>query len=90
MQDKKEKTVKEIHPIDPADVSSTIDDIVAFMGAIDSSREEVNKRVKYLKEKYGLASTAVRAAATVLHKQNEEQLTEKEQQIRDLLDICKG
>jgi len=80
-----EKTIK---PIDPKDVSNSIEDIVAFLGAIDSSREEINRRVKHLKDTYGLASTAVRAAATVLYKQNMEQLDEKEQQIRSILDIC--
>ena len=67
-----------------------LDIIVSFLGAIESSRDEINKRVKHLKEEYGLQSTAVRAAATVLHKQNQEQLDEKESQIRNILDICKG
>ena len=79
---------KTIQPIDPKDVANSIEDIVAFLGAIDSSREEINRRVKHLKDTYGLASTAVRAAATVLYKQNMEQLDEKEQQIRSILDIC--
>lgn len=79
---------KEIKPIDPEDVSEQMQDIVAFLGAIDSSREEINRRVKHLKDTYGLASSAVRAAATVIYKQNEEQLGEKESQIRNILDIC--
>ena len=77
-------------PIDPRDVAEQLQDIVAFMGAIDSSREEINHRVKHLKDTYGLQSTAVRAAATVMHKQNQEQLDEKDQQIRDILNICNG
>lgn len=77
-----------IKPIDPTDVNETIHDMVALMGAIESSREEINRRVKYLKDTYGLQSTAVRAAATVIHKQNKEQLDEKEAQIREILDIC--
>lgn len=82
-------TKKEIKPIDPEDVSECLDAIVAFLGAIADSRDEINKRVKYLKDTYGLNSTAVRAAANVLLKQNEEELDEKEQQIRDILSICK-
>jgi hypothetical protein len=83
----KEKEVKSIKPIDPADVEEQITAIVAFLGAIDSSREEINRRVKHLKDTYGLQSTAVRAAANVLYKQNMEQLDEKEQQIRSILEI---
>jgi hypothetical protein len=84
------KVKKEVQAIDPEDVSEVIDAIVAFMGAVESSREEINKRVKYLKDSYGLSSSAVRAVATVIHKQNEEQLSEKETQIKNLLSICKG
>jgi len=83
----KEKEVKSIKLIDPADVEEQITAIVAFLGAIDSSREEINRRVKHLKDTYGLQSTAVRAAANVLYKQNMEQLDEKEQQIRSILEI---
>lgn len=82
-------TKKEIKPIDPVDVSESLDTIVAFLGAIADSREEINKKVKHLKDTYGLNSTAVRAAANVLLKQNEDELDEKEQQIRDILSICK-
>ena len=56
---------KEIKPVDPEDVSENIQDIVALLGAIESSRESINKRVKHLKDTYGLSATAVRAAATV-------------------------
>ena len=65
---------KPIKAINPEDVAEQLDIIVSFLGAIESSRDEINKRVKHLKEEYGLQSTAVRAAATVLHKQNQEQL----------------
>lgn len=81
---------KPIKAINPEDVAEQLDIIVSFLAAIESSRDEINKRVKHLKEEYGLQSTAVRAAATVLHKQNQEQLDEKESQIRNILDICKG
>jgi len=87
---KSDETIKVIKAIDPEDVAEQIDIIVSFLGAIESSREEINKRVKHLKDEYGLQSTAVRAAAAVLHKQNQEQLDEKEMQIRNILDICKG
>lgn len=79
---------KEIKPIDPEDVSENIQDIVALLGAIESSREEINRRVKHLKDTYGLAATAVRAAANVIYKESIEQLGEKEQQIRNILSIC--
>jgi predicted transcriptional regulator len=79
---------KELKPIDPQDVSDTIQDIVALLGAIESSREEINRRVKHLKDTYGLASTAVRAAANVIYKETIEQLGEKEQQIRNIIKIC--
>jgi hypothetical protein len=79
---------KEIKPVDPEDVSENIQDIVALLGAIESSRESINKRVKHLKDTYGLSATAVRAAATVIYKESIEQLGEKEQQIRDILEIC--
>ena len=81
---------KPIKPINTEDVAEQLDIIVSFLGAIESSRDEINKRVKHLKEEYGLQSTAIRAAAAVLHKQNQEQLDEKESQIRNILDICKG
>ena len=89
LEHQQSKVKKEIKPIDAEDVKEQLDIIVSFLDAISSSRDEINKRVKYLKETYGLQSTAVRAAATVLLKQNEEQLDEKEQQIRDILSMCK-
>ncbi len=89
LEQSQSKVKKEIKPIDPVDVAECLDAIVAFLGAIASSREEINSRVKHLKETYGLNSTAVRAAANVMFKENEEELDEKEQQIRDILSICK-
>lgn len=81
-----EKTYK---PINEEDVSENINDIVAFLGAIASSRDEINERVKHLKTQYGLNSTAIRAAANLIYKQNLEEVEEKEQTIKDILKICK-
>jgi uncharacterized protein YktA (UPF0223 family) len=76
-------------PINEDDVSENIADIVAFLGAIESSRTQINDRVKHLKDEYGLATTAVRAAANLIYKQNLEEVEEKEQKIKDILNICK-
>jgi hypothetical protein len=42
-------TEKVHKPINEKDVSENIADIVAFLGAIESSRNEINERVKHLK-----------------------------------------
>ena len=54
LEQSQSKVKKEIKPIDPVDVAECLDAIVAFLGAIASSREEINSRVKHLKETYGL------------------------------------
>jgi len=80
---------KTYKPLNDEDISENINDIVAFLGAIESSRAEINERVKHLKDEYGLSPSDVRAAARLLHKQNTEELGEKEQRIREIIDICK-
>ena len=83
-----DKETKEIKPIDPKDVAEQINDIVAFLGAIDSARDQINRRVKHLKDTYCLSASIVRAAANVIYKQSQEQLSEKESQLRNILEIC--
>lgn len=86
MADKKQP--KEITAIDPKDVSEVINTVVSLMESIDASRELINTKIKYLKDKYGLNSTDVRAAATAIKKQNVEELDEKAKRIQELVDIC--
>ena len=82
------KEPKVITAVDPEDVSKTINTIVDLLESIDSNRELINSKVKYLKEKYGLNSTVVRAAATAIKKANTEEIDEKTRQILELVDMC--
>lgn len=75
-------------PLDKEDVSKSIDTIVSYMYAIDSSREAINEIVKRLKSDYGLAPSDVRAAATALKKQNVDEIDEKARRIQELIDLC--
>lgn len=75
-------------PLDKEDVAKSIDTIVSYMYAIDSSREAVNEIVKRLKSEYGLAPSDVRAAATALKKQNIDEIDEKTRRIQELVDLC--
>lgn len=82
------KQPKEITAIDPKDVAEVINTVVSLMESIDASRELINTKIKYLKDKYGLNSTDVRAAATAIKKQNVEELDEKAKRVQELVDIC--
>lgn len=80
---------KTYKPLNDEDISENMSDIVAFLGAIESSRLEINERVKHLKNEYGLVPADIRAAARLMYKENAEELGEKEQRIRDILEICR-
>ena len=82
----KEKVVPKA--IDKNDVSKTILMIVDLLISIDSSRELINQKVKYLKDTYGLNSTNVRAAATAIKKENEDELVDKLESIQGLIELC--
>lgn len=82
----KEKVVPKA--IDKDDVSKTILMIVDLLISIDSSRELINQKVKYLKDTYGLNSTNVRAAATAIKKENEDELVDKLESIQGLIELC--
>ena len=75
-------------PFDKDDVSKTINTIVSLLDAIDSSREQINERVKHLKTAYGISPSDTRAAAKALQKQNIEELDEKARRIQELVDLC--
>ncbi len=82
------KEEKQFTALDPTDVSKTINTIVSLMDSIDSSRELINDKIKYLKTTYGLPSADVRAAATAIKKQNIDELDEKTKRIQELVDLC--
>lgn len=75
-------------PFDKDDVSKNINTIVALLDAIESSREQINERVKHLKTAYGINPSDTRAAAKALQKQNIEELDEKAKRIQELVDLC--
>jgi hypothetical protein len=87
MADKKEQP-KQITAVDPADVSTVINTVVSLMESIDSSRELISSKLKYLKDTYGINSTDARAAATAIKKQNVEEIDEKARRIQELIDMC--
>ena len=70
---------KPIKAINPEDVAEQLDIIVSFLGAIESSREEINKRVKHLKDEYGLQSTAA-----LRRKKNKRSFCSRERQCFDI------
>lgn len=82
------KEEKQFTALDPADVAKTINTVVSLMDSIDSSRELINEKIKYLKTTYGLPSADVRAAATAIKKQNIDELDEKTKRIQELVDLC--
>jgi hypothetical protein len=88
MSKQKEKEVKTYKPVDPEDISKTIDTVVSLMESIDASREMINGKVKYLKDTYGLNSTYVRAAATAIKKQAVDEIDEKTKAIQEIIDLC--
>lgn len=87
---KEPKPQKTITAIDPVDVGDKINQIVALMESIDASREIINDTTKYLKDKYGLNSTHVRAAATAIKNEKVEEVDEKARSIQELIDLAMG
>lgn len=88
MNQKNEKEKKQILPIDPEDVSKTIDTIVSLMESIDASREMITGKIKHLSDTYGLNKSDIRTAATMLKKQNVEELDEKTKRVQEIIDLC--
>ncbi len=88
MNQKNEKEKKQILPIDPEDVSKTIDTIVSLMESIDASREMITAKIKHLSDTYGLNKSDIRTAATMLKKQNVEELDEKTKRVQEIIDLC--
>jgi hypothetical protein len=82
------KETKSVKPLDPQDISNTINTIVGLMDSIDASREMINAKVKHLKDTYGLNATHVRAAATAIKKQAVDEIDEKTRAIQEIIDIC--
>jgi hypothetical protein len=82
------KEKSEVKQIDPEDVAKNINTIVSLMESIDSSREMINSKIKYLKDTYGINSADARAAATAIKKQAVEEVDEKAKRIQELIDIC--
>lgn len=80
---------KEVKPVDEADLNEVISEIVNSLIGIDSFREDINERVKYLKDTYGLNASHVRAAATLLKKDGAPELTEKTNSILSIIEMCK-
>jgi hypothetical protein len=86
MNQKKES--KPIQAIDPEDVSKTINTIVSLMESIDASREMITGKIKHLSDTYGLNKADIRTAATMLKKQNVEELDEKTKRVQEIIDLC--
>ncbi len=86
MNQKKES--KPIQAIDPEDVSKTINTIVSLMESIDASREMITSKIKHLSDTYGLNKADIRTAATMLKKQNVEELDEKTKRVQEIIDLC--
>lgn len=83
----KEKTIKpEIKPIDKEDFKQKILTVVAYMESVADTNESIKSILKDLKDKYGIKATVSRAVATVIFKQNIEDVEEKHNTIKDLLD----
>lgn len=83
---KTETTKPEIQPIDKEDFKQKILTVVAYMESIADTNESIKDLLKQIKEKYGIKATISRAVATVIFKQNIEDVEEKNNTIRDLLD----
>jgi hypothetical protein len=88
MNNKKEKEPKQITAIDPDDVAKTIDTIVSLMESMDASRELITAKIKHLSDTYGLNKSDVRTAATILKKQNADELDEKTKRVQEIIDLC--
>ncbi len=77
---------KEIVPLDREDFKQKILTIVAYMESIAETNESIKDLLKQIKEKYGIKATVSRAVATIIFKQNIEDVEEKNNTIRDLID----
>ncbi len=77
---------KEIIPLDREDFKNKILTIVAYMESVAETNESIKDLLKQIKEKYGIKATVSRAVATIIFKQNIEDVEEKNNTIRDLID----
>jgi hypothetical protein len=77
---------KEIKPIDKVDFKNKILEIVSYMEAKAETDGSIKEILKYLKEKYGIKNTIARSVATIIFKQNLEEVEDKNNAIKTLLD----
>jgi len=81
----KEKKI-ETKPVDHKVLVESINKIVDQLHVQAGSRDVVNEIVKELKTEYGIGPKVSRKVATIVYKQNLEEVDEETQEIADLID----
>jgi hypothetical protein len=73
--------------INKDEIAGLLQDMSDNLLQMDSHRESNNEIVKVIKAKTGFKPTAIRAAASALHKRNRDELDEKQAEIFTILDM---
>jgi len=75
--------------LDKTDINDKVTRIIDQLQIQEDARNIVNEIIKEIKENYDLSPSVVRAAANILYKRNKEEVEEKNEQVEDLLTLCR-
>lgn len=86
METQKQTTI----PIDNKKLTTAINSIVDQLHVQAGSRDAVNGIIGELKTDYGLKPKVVRRVASIIYKQNVEEVDEETKEVMDLIDNFNG